>query len=43
MLFEDQPVLLILVMIATIEIWLRVRGPLFSAVRRLSPDRDESV
>ena len=35
MLFEEQPAILIVLIILIVEVWLRVREPLFSAITRL--------
>ena len=34
MLFEDQPLLLVPFIVVTVEVWLRLRGPLFAMVKR---------
>jgi hypothetical protein len=35
MLFEEQPLLLVPLIVLTVEVWLRVRGPLFAASKKL--------
>jgi hypothetical protein len=35
MFFEEQPLLLIPLIVLTVEVWLRVRGPLFAVGKKL--------
>lgn len=42
MLFETQPLLLVPFIVVTVEVWLRVRGPLYASIkRRLSRESGE--
>jgi hypothetical protein len=34
MLFETQPLLLVPFIVVTVEVWLRVREPLFAGIKR---------
>lgn len=43
MLFEEQPLLLVPFIIVTVEVWLRVRRPLFAVVTRLVSRRSGTV
>jgi hypothetical protein len=43
MLFEEQPALLVIAIVAVVEIWLRVRKPLGSAARRMLTRRHERL